>query len=83
MPSNSHRQYWRANLKYLAVLLAVWFVAGFLLPILLVDLLNTVRIGGIPFGFWSLMQGANLVFVILLFVYVRLMNRLDREHDLE
>ena len=83
MPKDTHKQYWRTNLKYLAILLSVWFVAGYVLSILLVDPLNQIRVGGFPLGFWFNMQGANIVFVVLLFVYARLMNNLDKKHHLE
>ena len=71
-------QYWKKNLQYLAILLAIWFAVSFGCGILLVDELDTVRIGGFKLGFWFAQQGAIYVFVALIFVYVFLMNRLDR-----
>ena len=75
------RAYWRANLRLLLSLLAVWFVVSYGFGILLVDVLNRIRIPGIgfPLGFWFAQQGSIYVFVVLIFVYVRKMNRLDRE----
>jgi putative solute:sodium symporter small subunit len=72
--------YWRRNLLYLAVLLAVWFAVSFGAGILLADRLDAVRIPGtgFPLGFWFAQQGSIYVFVALIFVYVVLMNRLDR-----
>ena len=43
---------------------------------------NSVPGTGFPLGFWFAQQGAIYVFVALIFVYVFLMNRLDREFDL-
>ncbi|BDD11998.1 RNA polymerase subunit sigma-32 (plasmid) [Fulvitalea axinellae] len=77
------RSYWTANLRYLAVLLGVWFVVSFGCGILFVDELNAVRIGGFKLGFWFAQQGSIYVFVALIFVYVWLMNRLDRKHGLD
>ena len=73
--------YWSRNLRYLAVLLAIWFVVSFGFGILFADALNEVRIPGTGFklGFWFAQQGSIYVFVVLIFVYARLMNRLDRE----
>jgi len=34
-------------------------------------------------GFWFAQQGSIYVFVILIFVYVRLMNNLDKEFDVD
>ena len=72
--------YWRSNLRYLAALLSVWFVVSYGFGILLVDELDAVRIGGFKLGFWFSQQGAIYVFVALIFVYVFLMNRLDRRY---
>jgi putative solute:sodium symporter small subunit len=73
------RGYWRANLRLLAILLCIWFLASFGFGILWVDLLDRIRIPGTGFrlGFWFAQQGSIYVFVVLIFVYVRRMNRLD------
>ena len=73
--------YWKANLKILASLLAIWFVVSYGFGILLADWLDQFRIGGFKLGFFFAQQGSIYVFVVLIFVYVRLMNRLDRQHD--
>jgi len=77
------RAYWLRNLRYLASLLAVWFLVSYGCGILFVDELNRVRIPGTGFklGFWFAQQGSIYVFVVLIYVYVWLMNRLDREFD--
>ncbi len=81
MSSSSHNRYWRTNLKYLFVLLTIWFAVSAGLSIILADWLDRFRLGGFKLGFWFSQQGSILVFVILIFVYVGLMNRLDRRHD--
>ncbi|MDZ7689906.1 MAG: DUF4212 domain-containing protein [Balneolaceae bacterium] len=73
--------YWRENLKYVGILLSIWFVVSFGFGILLVEPLNTIKIGGFKLGFWFAQQGSIYIFVILIFVYVWLMNRLDRKYD--
>jgi putative solute:sodium symporter small subunit len=73
------KKYWKKNLKYLAILLSIWFLVSFVFGILLVDELNTIRMGGFKLGFWFAQQGAIYVFVILIFVYIKLMNKLDKE----
>lgn len=72
--------HWRATLRLLRPLLAVWFVVSFGLGILFVEPLNAVRIAGFPLGFWIAQQGAIYVFIILIFVYARRMDRVDAEH---
>ncbi|MBT6438153.1 MAG: DUF4212 domain-containing protein [Flavobacteriales bacterium] len=79
--SESAQQYWKTNLKYLVILLFVWFAVSFGCGILFVDELDTIRIGGFKLGFWFAQQGSIYVFVLLIFVYVFLMNRLDKKHN--
>ncbi len=74
----TRRAYWRANLRYLVVLLAIWFAVSYGCGILFVDQLDRIRIGGFKLGFWFAQQGSIYVFVALIFIYVYLMNRLDR-----
>ena len=69
--------YWKTNLKYLRILLCVWFIVSFGFGILFVDFMNQFQIGGFKLGFWFAQQGSIYVFVVLIFVYVFLMNRLD------
>ena len=83
--SGRETAYWRRNLRYLAILLSVWFVVAYGCGILLVDALNRVTLPGtgLPLGFWFAQQGSIYTFVVLIFVYVVLMNRLDREFDVD
>ncbi len=81
--NKASRDYWRQNLRYLASLLGIWFVVSFGCSILFVDFLDRFQIFGFPLGFWFAQQGSMLVFVILIFVYVFLMNRLDRKYHYE
>jgi putative solute:sodium symporter small subunit len=77
--------YWRRNLRYLAILLTIWFVVSYGFGILLRDPLDALTLPGTryPLGFWFAQQGSIYVFVALIFVYVRLMNRLDREFEVD
>ena len=61
------------------MLLAIWFLAGPLMGVVLVEPLNRFRIGDIPFGFWMAQQGSIYVFVVLIFVNAWLADRADRE----
>lgn len=81
--SERHAEYWRRNIRYLGVLLTVWFAVSFGFGIVLAEPLNAVNLPGTtyPLGFWFAQQGSIYVFVVLIFVYVWLMNSLDREFD--
>ncbi len=77
------KEYWKKNLKYLAILLSVWFTVSFGFGILFVDQLDQIRIGGFNLGFWFAQQGSIYVFIILIFIYIRWMNKLDKDFDVE
>lgn len=81
MDQRKMQAYWRRNLKYLAILLSVWFLGSYGCGILFADTLNQIRIGGFKLGFWFAQQGSIYIFIILIFIYVILMNKLDREFD--
>lgn len=83
MSEKNLKDYWKENLRYLAILLSIWFIASYGLGILFVDSLNEIRIGGFKLGFWFAQQGSIYVFVILIFVYVSLMNKLDKKYGVD
>lgn len=78
-----HHDYWRANLRVMAILLSIWFIASFCLGILFVEDLNRFHIGGFPVGFWFAQQGSIYVFVALIFVYARWMDRIDARFEVD
>ncbi len=72
--------YWKENVRYLFILLTIWFLVSYGAGILFKETLDNFKIGGFKLGFWFAQQGAIYVFVILIFVYVRLMNKLDKKY---
>jgi putative solute:sodium symporter small subunit len=72
--------YWKENLRYLLILLSIWFAVSYGAGILFKQALDAIKIGGFPLGFWFAQQGSIYVFVILIFVYVHLMNKLDKKY---
>ncbi len=74
------KAYWRDNIKYVFILLSIWFAVSYGAGILFKDELNTINIGGFKLGFWFAQQGSMYVFVVLIFVYVKLMNTLDKKY---
>ncbi|WP_299276923.1 DUF4212 domain-containing protein [uncultured Psychroserpens sp.] len=77
---NKAKAYWRENIKYVSILLAIWALVSYGAAIVFKDELNTIKIGGFKLGFWFAQQGAMYVFVVLIFVYVRIMNKLDKKY---
>lgn len=81
MTSKNANSYWKSNLKIVSSLLCVWFIVSFGAGILFVDALDTIRFGGFKLGFWMAQQGSILVFVVLILVYIRLMDKLDSQYN--
>ncbi len=75
------RAYWRANVRLIATLLVVWFLTAYVISILLAPWLNQFRLGSVPLGFWFAQQGSIYVFILLIWIYARKMDSLDRQYD--
>lgn len=76
-------QYWRANLRLLAVLMSIWFACSFGAGILLRPYLDQFMLGGYPLGFWFAQQGSTYIFLALIIVYVLLMRRIEHKYGLD
>ena len=77
------KAYWKENIRTVLWLLAVWFIVSYGMGILFADSLDQVRFLGFRLGFWMAQQGSIFCFVILIFVYVYKMNRLDRKYGVD
>lgn len=75
--------YWSANLRIVAICLAIWFVVSYLFGIILVEPLNRIQLGGYKLGFWFAQQGSIYVFVALIFFYARYMGKLDKKYGVQ
>ncbi|MFH7321309.1 DUF4212 domain-containing protein [Desulfurivibrio sp. D14AmB] len=73
--------YWKKNLTYMVILLTIWAAVSYGCGILFVEQLNAFQLGGFPLGFWFAQQGAIYVFVVQIFIYYVLMQKLDKEFD--
>jgi len=73
-----NKEYWNSNLKIVSVLLVIWFLVSFGFGILFSDFLDQIKIGGFKLGFWFAQQGSIYIFVVLIFAYVYLMQKLDK-----
>jgi putative solute:sodium symporter small subunit len=83
MSDSSANSYWKANIRLVLSLLFVWFFISFGCGILFVDALDTIRFGGFKLGFWIAQQGSIFVFVALILIYIRAMDKLDSKYDLD
>ena len=73
------KEYWKANIRLLIILLSIWLIIWFGFGIILSDFLDKFSIGGFKLGFWLAQQGSIYGFVILIFVYVFAMNRIEKK----
>lgn len=81
--NTSSNAYWAANIRMILISLAVWFSVSFGLGILLRPMLKGIHIGGADLGFWFAQNGSIYVFIALIFIYARQMNKIDKEHGVE
>ena len=80
MTSIMKNTYWKKNIRYITILLSLWFIVSFGCGILFVEQLNAIQIGGFKLGFWFAQQGSIFSFVVIIFTYIYLMNKLDQTH---
>jgi len=83
MSQKNLKEYWSKHVRYLFILLSIWFFVSFVLGIFLAEPLNGIRIGGFKLGFWFAQQGSIYAFVAIIFVYINWMNKLDKEYDVD
>ena len=81
MDAAKQKAYWKENLLYIVVLLSIWFFVSFVCGIMAVDQVDAVKVGGFPLGFWFANQGSIITFVVLIWTYVAMMNKLDIKYD--
>jgi putative solute:sodium symporter small subunit len=79
----SDQSYWSTNIRIIGVCLAIWALVSFGFGILLRPLLSGIEVGGTDLGFWFAQQGSILVFLVLIFAYAIIMNRVDRQYGVE
>jgi putative solute:sodium symporter small subunit len=75
--------YWQENIKILSILMSIWFIVSFLLGIVFVDQLDNIRIAGFKLGFWISQQGSIFIYVLLVYLYLKAMDKLDKKYKLD
>jgi len=80
---SGNNAYWAANVRVIIISMVIWFACSFGLGILLRPALSGISVGGADLGFWFAQNGSIYVFLILIFVYAAVMNRIDREHGVD
>ncbi len=75
--------YWQENIKILSILMSIWFIVSFLLGIVFVDQLDNIRFAGFKLGFWISQQGSIFIYVLLVYLYLKAMDKLDKKYKLD
>ncbi|APR06042.1 DUF4212 domain-containing protein [Thauera chlorobenzoica] len=78
---NNSTGYWKATLGLLTKIMIVWFLVSYGAGILFAPMLDTIKLGGYPLGFWFAQQGSIYVFIALIFFYAKKMGEIDRKFD--
>ncbi len=81
MDNSAAQAYWKENITTILKLLAIWFIVSYGCGIIFIDELNAITFGGFKLGFWFAQQGSIYVFVILIFVYAKMMERIEEKYD--
>jgi putative solute:sodium symporter small subunit len=80
--TEKHKEYWRKNLVYPAILLLVWFVVTFVEAWYAREL-NSITFLGFPFGFYMSAKGSLAIYVAIIGIYAVLMRKLDLEYNVD
>ena len=75
--------YWHENRRWMLILGTIWFAVSLGCGVLWVEPLNQIQVGGFKLGFWFAQQGAIYTFIVLIFVYARVMARLEKRLGFE
>jgi putative solute:sodium symporter small subunit len=78
---DSGKAYWHTTLKLLGVILILWVATSFGASIFFAEQLNEIKLGGFPLGFWFSQQGSIYIFIALIFVYIKIMGKIDKKYD--
>ena len=80
MNETKEEAHWRKTTRLMFTHLGIWLFFGYIIH-MFVNVLNkvTIPILGFPLGFYMAAQGSLIVFVVMLFVFARQQNKIDRE----
>ena len=74
--------YHQENIRLITILLAIWFLVSYV-GALLAKPLSGIYFLGFPLHYWVSAQLSVVTFVVLIFVYASLMNKLDQKYGVE
>ena len=82
MNNDAAQAYWKENISLILKMLVIWFVVSYGCGIIFIDELNAIEFGGFKLGFWFAQQGSIYVFVVMIFVYAKMMESIEEKYDI-
>lgn len=73
------RGHWQATTRLMWIHLGIWLFFGYIIHFF-VNSLNKIVILGFPLGFYMAAQGSLIAFVVMLFVFAKQQDAIDREY---
>ena len=83
MDAEKAQAYWQENIRTILALLVVWFIVSLGAGVLFINQLNAIEISDVKLGFWFAQQGSIYEFVLLIFVYVYKMGKIDEKYGVD
>jgi putative solute:sodium symporter small subunit len=80
--TETHRDYWKKNLRITLVLLSIWLLVSFVMGWFATPLAE-INFLGWPLSFYMAAQGSLIIYIILIGVYAKRMRQLDIEHGVD
>jgi putative solute:sodium symporter small subunit len=78
--SANDEAHWKKTTNLMLTHLGIWFFFGYVIHMFVVPLNKiTIPILGFPLGFYMAAQGSLIVFVVMLFMFARQQDKIDRE----
>ena len=79
MSESKEDAHWRKTTRLMLTHLGIWFFFGYVIHMFVVPLNKiTIPILGFPLGFYMSAQGSLIIYVVIIFIYARYMNSLDK-----
>ena len=79
--SSNDEAHWKKTTNLMLMHLGIWFFFGYVIHMFVVPLNKIViPILGFPLGFYMAAQGSLIVFVVMLFMFARQQEKIDRDH---
>ncbi len=77
----NEQAHWSKTTRLMLMHLGVWFFFGYVIH-MFVNQLNAIKIPilGFPLGFYMAAQGSLIVFVVMLFMFAKQQDKIDRDH---